>query len=300
MVDLGDLSRIILCCLLIMRISNTDSPTSWVHVLEDLNLLPDQTTNKQDPHHEVSIEKEFDECMSDFNTSSGCVTTDSGIERSPTAATVSYTRKPLIHPARLQVRKRRFSISSATAALSLTGDGCGFSNHVTSKRMLNGEAPNPFQHVSDARWQMNRRYSYIVEERNNHFRHREVNRRNGWCSSSGNGLRISLRDSHNKSSSTGLTLSNLAATAAPITHIPRITSLHRQSSLISSHLPCPCNQPQSIAGIPAAAPTSNKSLPPQWHKWIKCFVCVLILLSITANVVLLLVMFADVYRPMYM
>ena len=280
-------------------ISNTASPTSWVHVLEDLNLLPDQMTNRRDPRHKVSIEDQSDEVMSDFTTSSSCVTTDSGIERSPAAAaTESYTRKPLIHPARLQVRKRRFSISSATAALSLTGDGCGFGDHVTCKRMLNGNAPNPFQRVSDARWQMNQRCSYVVEKRNNYFRHRGFDHRNGWCFTNGNGLRkdhISLRGSHDNLSPPGLSLSNLAA-STPFAYPPRTASLHHQSSFISSQLPRPCNQPQSIKGLPAAALRSNNSHS-KWHKWIMCFVCVLIPLSVTGNVVLLLVMFAPANRP---
>ena len=84
-------------------------------------------------------------------------------------------RKPLIQPAKLRVRKRRFSISSATAALSLTGNGWGFGDHVINKtsasgHSVNGEAPNPFLQVPDTRCMNIRRNSVVVERpRVNYF-----------------------------------------------------------------------------------------------------------------------------------
>ena len=102
-------------------------------------------------------------------------------------------RKPLIQPAKLRVRKRRFSISSATAALSLTGNGWGFNNNKDNGCLVNGEAPNPFLRVPDTRRCMNiRRNSAIMERQKvNYFQQGSINRHNNsshFTNFNGNGL----------------------------------------------------------------------------------------------------------------
>ena len=65
-----------------------------------------------------------------------CNELSDGATKSPSSSfssTTAAATKPLIHPARLKVRKRRLSISSATAALSLAGNGWGFGGHVIEK-----------------------------------------------------------------------------------------------------------------------------------------------------------------------
>ena len=203
-------------------------------------------------------------------------------------------RKPLIHPAKLQVRKRRFSISSATAALSLTGNGWGFGDHVINKasgHSVNGEAPNPFLQVPDTRRMNIRRNSVIVERpRVNYFQQGRTNDHSSAHFTNGNGLmnhnhNISLQDSRRTSF-----LRLDSHTTPPPNNQPWQQS--SSSSLISSsRLPCPSNQPQSM-GNPAAAtngrPRSNG---------VRCVVVALVLLSVTGNIVLLFLLIVYVYKP---
>lgn len=207
-------------------------------------------------------------------------------------------RKPLIQPAKLRVRKRRFSISSATAALSLTGNGWGFGDHVINKasgHSANGEAPNPFLQVPDTRRMNIQRNSVIVERpRVNYFQQGKTNNHSSAHFANGNGLTnynhnniISLQDSRRTS------LSRLNShTIPPPSNQPWQQSSSSSSSLISSsRLPCPSNQPQSM-GTPAAAangrPRSNG---------VRCVVMALVLLSVTGNIVLLLLLIVYVYKP---
>ena len=218
----------------------------------------------------------------------------------------SCTRKPLIQPAKLQVRRRRFSISSATAALSLTGSGWGFSDHVTNKdngRSVNGEADNPFLHVPDSRRCMNIRRNPAVIERQDVNSFQQGGTSCHKMSShfgNGNGLtnnrmlnnhNTSLQDSNEIFSLSGLNLSSShAAPTLHTTHHPQQQST--SSSLSPSPLPCPSNQPQST-GTPAAA--TLKSRPPSNR--VRCVVGALILLSVTGNIILLLLLFVYVYKP---
>lgn len=280
-----------------------DSPCSWLHSVEDLNLLSDQASNQNDPSHEANNEKD-DESVEDFiisRPSSSIATSASDVERSTTAN--SYAKKPLIQPAKLRVRKRRFSISSATAALSLTGNGWGFSDHVimTNKadaRVVNGGAPNPFLRVPDIHRRMNGRRNCAIVERqkvNNYFQQGEASHN----SSIGNGLTnhrmtnnhtISLQDSHQSSSLSRL---NLSTIPTPHTSLPLQPS--SSLSMFSSHLPCPSNQPQST-GTSAAAPISSISSQPRGNG-VRCVVGALILFSVTGNIVLLFLLFVYVYKP---
>lgn len=233
--------------------------------------------------------------------SSNIVSNASDVERS---TTYTANRKPLIQPARLRVRKRRFSISSATAALSLTGDGWGFGDHVTNKadtRSMNSEASNPFLRVPDTHRCMNiRRNSAIIERQKvNYFQQGRVNHHTSSHFANGNGLtnhkmannhNTPLRDSHRILSLSRLTLSNSHTTPTPYTaHHPQ--QLSSSSSLSPSHLPCSSNQPQSTGTPPA---TSN-SRP--HSNGVRCVVGALILFSVTGNVVLLLLLFVYVYKP---
>ena len=283
-----------------------DSPRSWLHLIEDLNLLPDQESNQNDPPHEMNNNDTDDENTANFSISqpSSNVSIASDVERSTTAN--SYTNKPLIQPAKLRVRKRRFSISSATAALSLTGNGWDFSDHVTNKadaHLVNGEAPNPFLRVPDTlshRHVHNRRSPTFVERQNmDYFHGGGVNHHN----SLRNGNRLtnhrmtstSLQDSHRSLSLSRLNFSNAHPTPTPHHHhLQQSSSL---SSMSSSHLPCPSNQPQSIR-TSAAAPISSTNSPPHSNR-VKRVVGALILFSVTGNVVLLLLLFVYVYKPSF-
>ena len=220
--------------------------------------------------------------------------TASDLEKSNMAAGCPRN-KPLIQPAKLRVRKRRFSISSATAALSLTGNGWGFGDHVINKasgHSMNGEAPNPFLQVPDTRCMNIQRNSVVVERpRVNYFQQGRTNDHSSAHFANGNGLtnhnhNISLQDSRR-------TFSRLNShTTPPPNNQPWQQSSSSSSSLISSsYLPCPSNQPQST-GTPAAAtngrPRSNG---------VRCVVVALVLLSVTGNVVLLLLLIVYVYKP---
>lgn len=108
------------------------SPNSWLHLIEDMKLI----NKAQHTNSDRSVGG--GECFRPVANSSmadlPCNELSDGAAKSPSSAfTTAAATKPLIHPARLKVRKRRLSISSATAALNLAGNGWGFGGHVTEK-----------------------------------------------------------------------------------------------------------------------------------------------------------------------
>ena len=277
----------------------TDSPRSWLHLIEDLDLLHDQASNQNNSPHEANHKSKS---AADFNISQpqpNVISTASDIEKSNMAD--GCPRKPLIQPAKLRVRKRRFSISSATAALSLTGNGWSFGDHVINKangHSVNSEAPNPFLQVPDtthSRGMNVRRNSAIIERpRVNYFQQRRTNHHSLAHFANGIGL---TNHKHNTSQDSCkiLSLSRLNHFNSHTTPPPNNQPWQQQSlssSLISSsHLPCPSNQLQST-GTPAAAVNSR----PRSNR-VRCVVVALVLFSVTGNVVLLLLLIMHVYKP---
>ena len=215
------------------------------------------------------------------------------------AANGCTARKPLIQPAKLRVRKRRFSISSATAALSLTGNGWDFNNNKDNGCLVNGEAPNPFLHVPDTRRCMNiRRNSAIMERQKvNYFQQGSINRHNNsshFTNFNGNGLmhrhHHGMMNNHNTSLQDFHETLRLNSHATP-THPTYTAHLNQQSSISPSPLSCPSNEPHSTAGTPAAA-SNNRP----WSNGVRCVVSALILFSVTANVILLFLLILYVYN----
>ena len=237
--------------------------------------------------------------MADFSTlqpSANTVTTDTDVMS--LSAAKDCTRKPLIQPARLKVRRRRFSINSATAALSLAGNGCSFGDHVTNRAnscSVNGEAPNPFLHVPNNTHRcMNiRRNSAVVERQKENYFHQggtnfhsasQINLANG------NGVSNHRRmNGHMPSQNPHRILSLHTATTAHTTH------RQQQSSSLSSPLFHSPDQPQSIE---TQAASSINSHPPHSDRF-RWVVGALVLLSVTGNIVLLLLLFMHVYKPSF-
>lgn len=236
----------------------------------------------------------------DTNSSTSSSSSVDCAEEQRSALADGFTRRPLIHPARLKVQKRRLSISSATAALSLAGNGWSLHGHMTegtSGCMPNNRQPqNPFLNggygsnkrnsVPDLR--LNNLFTSTQQEgsgeRNNHF----VNGRPQLVQSNRNArstvsdIIASEHDDRNDImlNFSGLRLPNTATSNHHVHQSPPTTVVNRQ--------------PPSV-GLNHNVVKGNQSPPP--GKRARCPVVTLIVFSLTTNIVLLFVLFMYVYKP---
>lgn len=224
-----------------------------------------------------------EECKSAGETHQLCVTN-------------GCSKKPLIQPARLRVRKRQISLTSATAALSLSsGNGWSLGNRVTQKnntdRLSNG-LRQPRSFLNNNGHFVNSRQPNVDQGCNVSNPTLVLGDRNHGnnvmrCTVNGSERLVNNRP-QNWSPHKDLDILNLselnlsdAATVNP--------SLHQHSSTILAK-----RQPQS-AGIDYCVVHGNRSPPPSNR--VGCPVVTLILLSLSANVILLLVLVVYMYRP---
>lgn len=264
----------------------TVSPNSWLHLIEDLNLLPEKTSHKQrhsDPHvgndgHD-SVVKNHSIAQPSTVESSAAVT-----------GTLSdrYTTKPLIQPARLQLRKRRFSISSATAALSLAGNGWSLGSDMTEKTnghvTNSGRCANPFLNCE-----------YLSNKRNSspNLQHQFVSIHEKRCDDLVVNSRSQLTES-NRLKSQGLK-------STPPKENQNLSEFDLSEKTIRSHhclrsSPALDNQHQpQPTGLSRSDIHGNQAPPP--GKGVSCPLVALVIFSLTTNVVLLLVLFVYVYKP---
>ena len=257
-------------------------------MIEDLKLLPEKTSHQQG--HTGLYEENY---KSDSVEKNPGIVRPSCVESSSAVADASenrFTTKPLIHPARFQVRKRRFSISSATAALSLAGNGWNLGSNVTEKAnghvTNDGRCSNPFlncEYLPDKRStspNLHHRFSSAQEEGSDHF---VMNSRS----------HVQLGDT-NRLMSQGLN-------STPVKESQNLSGINLSDKTTHSHhqtqspptLGNQC-QPQPT-GLSHGHIHGNQTLPPR--KGVSCPLVALIIISLTTNVVLLLVLFVYVYKP---
>ena len=223
-----------------------------------------------------------------------------GMSMSPVSTgTAMAAGKPLIQPARLKVRKRRLSINSATAALSLAGSRWSLDGHVTEKAngdwSMGGRKVQP-PSLSLTNWHSTngRTTSARTSQQSSNFSFRNDNlafnrygRRNGTLrfephsTADSNGLaNHSEKANTPQHSVNGLNLSgaNLPLTSA------RTDCCDTQPSITDNR------QPQMMGVV-----NSNKYSKPV--RRISCSVLTLLLLSLSVNVVLLFMLVVCAYRP---
>lgn len=262
-----------------MCFSWTSSPRSWLHSVEDLKLLSEQTLDQC--HHPDLCERESESLEAETSSNivqQRCSTADNE-QRS--ATTECFTSKPLIRPARLKVRKRRFSISSATAALSLAGNGWSLGDHVAKKSSsysLNDDGPRPFLSSGHSMNQRNKNNGQqtlsSTREGSSEGHHLDGRFRKN----SGRFTNYRMNDTFRqdgiirRTSSSGPSISDTNA-----------VNYFKQAS----------NQSQRMED---GASYVSRALPDPGNR-VSCVVAALILLSVTANIVLLFLLFTYIYKP---
>ena len=210
----------------------------------------------------------------------------------------SFNGKPLIQPARLQVRKRQQSLSSATAALSLAGNGWSLNSHVTERRLnlangakpshpfisrglfVNGRNSSPDLRSNFSSSQLGcsnhqRRVSSTYSNAGPHFTNGNRTLTNGGMDNS------YQHDDLNTLNMSGLNPSQTT-----------MDNHHGYEHSPTMHMP---TKPQPCPAGPRPVVNGNKS--PPLGKGISCPVATLIVVSLSTNVILILLLAAFIYSP---